>query len=134
MYSSNYIERVWKHNTQFTEENKDAWVAQIEDSSKLYKNWKLVELDMDNILTYTNSSLENDYFVNLKVTEYLKLPTKTMPPVILKPIDRLNEKPFLEHKYKNINLKWEPLDGVHRLLTLSRLGIKTIWAYIPCEV
>lgn len=98
-----------------------------------YNQWVLQEVPIKYILTYINTSLNNDFFVNLKVDNYLSLNISLMPPIILVPIDRYNVKPFLEYKYNDNNLIWEPADGIHRLLVHCRLGLDTIKAYCPME-
>lgn len=112
----------------------DAFVRQGELVSSMYKNWKLVEVDINNILNYTDSELENSGPLVEKISSFITRlrNINDIPPIILIPVDRENLRPFIEHKYTD-NIKWEPADGVHRLHLFLKLGLNKIKGYIPEE-
>jgi len=96
-----------------------------------YENWELKKIPISEIMTYIGTSLENDYFINMKVDSFIDKGLDDVPKIILIPLDHARRKPFLEHKYDDKNIKYEPADGIHRLFMFIKLGLKEVISYVP---
>jgi len=116
-------------------EDYEGHVDLAREATSRYPLWALKDIELKEVLSYRGSPLENTYFVKEKTDRFIKeFKTKEdIPAVVLVPLDRENEQLFLEHKYKDDLLKWEPVDGIHRVLMFCKLGITSIKSYVPIE-
>lgn len=98
-----------------------------------FKEWKMKDILVNEILNYQGSVLENSGPLVTKIDDFLRTlrNINDLPPIVLVPIDHKNKRPFIEYKYGDKSLKWEPADGVHRLHLILRLGLNTIKSYVP---
>lgn len=127
---------VFDHWVKCLDKNLEDYEGHIElarESTSRYPLWILKDIPLKNILTYSGSILEDTYFVKEKTEKYIKnfKSKDSVPAVVLVPLDRENKQLFLEFKYENKELLWEPIDGIHRLLMFSKLGITSIDSYVP---
>lgn len=112
-------------------QNPIDWEAHARVVLAPYPLWTLTDVPMRIILNQSESPLENDGLFLCRVEKYLQMDVQSMPPIILVPIDRNDRRAWMEHKYDDPHLVWQPVDGWHRLHIYLKLNLQKIPAYTP---
>jgi hypothetical protein len=104
---------------KFAERETAAWTV-----------WQLLDVPLADIFTIHGTPLDNDQFFRERIVAYEKLGT-SLPAIVLKPFDREQVRhPWLRQQGVR---KWEPADGVHRVVMAHRAGASRIRAFVPVE-